>query len=401
VRFAQLTVRAADEHTSGFVAYYTAARLVREGGDVDQFYDDRWFEEQTRREDPHVSDVWGPNPPTATLLLLPLSWGSYHTARIAWTAISVASIAAAGAWLIRGERLPAALVPALIAFGLVFQPVWGTIALGQAYAFLTALLMLAWCGYRRDDERLIGIPLGLVLALKLSGLLLWPLLLLQRRWGALGWATATVVALALITVPFAGPDGWQTWFREADDLARPPGLSVTAYQSQAGFIQHMLRRDSYNPSPLLDVPGLAQPAQWVSAGALVAVSFLVVFRGRRPGLCVALVVLLGLILGPLSLDYHYTFALLAIALLAADAASWRSNIQLAAFLVGVVLIGADLPYRSARYADGAASFLAYPKLYGAWLLWAVSAWALLRGPRDAGQPGYESPAVSDSNAACA
>jgi hypothetical protein len=41
----------------------------------------------------------------------------------------------------------------------------------------------------------------------------------------------------------------------------------------------------------------------------------------------------------------------------------------------MTLIALDLPYRSPRLADGAWALLAYPKLYGAWLLWGLAIWA--------------------------
>ena len=41
----------------------------------------------------------------------------------------------------------------------------------------------------------------------------------------------------------------------------------------------------------------------------------------------------------------------------------------------MMLIGADLPYLSPRVADGAWALFAYPKLYGALLLWATIIWA--------------------------
>jgi hypothetical protein len=51
---------------------------------------------------------------------------------------------------------------------------------------------------------------------------------------------------------------------------------------------------------------------------------------------------------------------------------WR----LVPLLVAVALIAADLPYRAGRLTTGAWALLAYPKLYGAWLLW----WLARRPP---------------------
>jgi hypothetical protein len=40
--------------------------------------------------------------------------------------------------------------------------------------------------------------------------------------------------------------------------------------------------------------------------------------------------------------------------------------------IGILLVGAPLPYKSAGLASGGWAIIAYPKLYGALVLWAVA-----------------------------
>jgi hypothetical protein len=79
---------------------------------------------------------------------------------------------------------------------------------------------------------------------------------------------------------------------------------------------------------------------------------------------------LSIIFGPLSLDYHYTLALLPLALAASPSTwpllTWRSASWLA---MAAMLIAAPLPYHDRRLEVGALALLGYPKLYGALLLW--------------------------------
>ena len=90
-------------------------------------------------------------------------------------------------------------------------------------------------------------------------------------------------------------------------------------------------------------------------------------------------VLLGLIVSPVSADYHYVIALLPIGILLSQfrgqLRSWPGLI----LITGTLLIAADLPYRTARLTPGAWAFFAYPKLYGALLLWGLA----LRGSKSA------------------
>src|SRR5439155_7266018 len=60
--------------TNGFSAYYTAAKLIREGAPVARFYDDEWFRAQTIRLGfERAPDIYNINPPAASLLFWPLS----------------------------------------------------------------------------------------------------------------------------------------------------------------------------------------------------------------------------------------------------------------------------------------------------------------------------------------
>jgi len=49
--------------------------------------------------------------------------------------------------------------------------------------------------------------------------------------------------------------------------------------------------------------------------------------------------------------------------------------------LAVWLVAADLPYRSPRLGEGVLTLLAYPKVYGAWLLWGLALWGSWREGR--------------------
>ena len=72
--------------------------------------------------------------------------------------------------------------------------------------------------------------------------------------------------------------------------------------------------------------------------------------------------------------------------------------------VGAILIAVDLPYRSAELADGAWALLAYPKLYGALLLWGLALVSCLRsgvshtGSRPATKAGSNESSMGEASA---
>jgi hypothetical protein len=83
--FIFFVVTNASRPTHGFVAYYTASKLLAEGEDVSGFYDNDWFSSNVKRFVPEVYEIYNVNMPTTSLIMLPLVKFDYSTARIIWT----------------------------------------------------------------------------------------------------------------------------------------------------------------------------------------------------------------------------------------------------------------------------------------------------------------------------
>lgn len=361
--------------SNGFAGHYTASRLLLEGAPPSRFYDDGWFVAQVQLHAGPVYDLYYPNPPTASLLMLPVAGLDYAGARAAWTAASLAFLVGVLWWLIRRLDLRGSWAPALAVLALLFQPLNEQLLQGQVYLAMLGLLVVAWYGYRRVMPAPAGIALGLMLGLKLVGPYLWLLLLAERRIRTLAWGAGSVALLALVSLPWVGVSAWRVYFGLLPAIADQPDLAVTAYQTQAGFLSRMLVYDPrWNPSPLLPVEGVA-PLLAVAIFTAVVGSTLYATRwAQGSDLTFAMLVLANVIVGPLALDYQYTLALLPVALLLGwmrGQHGWRPWLV---FALGVALIAADLPYRSPRLSAGAWALLAYPKLYGAWLLWGLAMW---------------------------
>jgi uncharacterized membrane protein len=170
---------------------------------------------------------------------------------------------------------------------------------------------------------------------------------------------------------------WLAYFRAARELTGHAALSVTAYQTQLGLVRHLFVHDArWNPVPLVDLPALASVLSVTLGCALLGWTMLVAWKRPRNDLIFAAFSALTLILSPVSLDYHYTLALLPLAILLTD--SHAHPMSALIVMLGALLIAADLPYRSPKLAAGALSVFAYPKLYGAYLLWGVAFWRAQR-----------------------
>jgi Glycosyltransferase family 87 len=369
----QVAIPAATRPTNGFSAYYTAARLVASGQADARMYDDAWFSDATIRLGfANARDVYNINPPAA-LLLLPLAGLEPNDAKVVWTVLNLVILAVALVGLARLARLAASTAALGLAAVTLYQPLREEMSLGQAYVLLLALeVAFAWAVLAKRSAA-AGWSLGLMLGLKTSGVALPGLLIARKRWRALIWlvlAVAAVVGLSLVWLPPS------TWLAYGGLLIRPgahPEIVLTVYQSLPGFWLHLFRADPvWNAHPLVDTPILATALIVASALALVALTLWRTRLGSTPAAFVAWATL-AVVLDPGAADYHYTLLLAPLGLMLArlrdEGDDWRDWV---AFATAVLLVGGPLPYKSPRLAQGLITVLAYPKLYGALVLWAMA-----------------------------
>ncbi len=373
--------------TPGFVAAYAASHLLIEGEDMAQLYDDAWFYTQVTRFEPAVADIFI-NPPTTALLILPLVWLPYSAARAIWIITNVIGFVFMILWLTRqlhfsGMWLFAILIPVLL-----YQPVYANITDGQVYFFLLGLLLLSWHGYRQSKDGLLGGMLGLLLIFKLAGLFLWPMLLILKRWRAIAWGIGTTVLIILVTWPLMGTAAWQRHLITAFQANGKPERLVTAHQSWTSFSGHFFIVNQYNPEPLFNLAAAGRVLNLLGTITLLVASMFVVYKASRSSptfanpasfsrdLSFSIFIILGIILSPLSLDYHYPLLLLPFGIVTAYVRAKGTAVHWVLLLFAFYLVAANLPYRSPRVANGLWAILAYPKLYGTLLLWGIAIWGV-------------------------
>jgi alpha-1,2-mannosyltransferase len=378
VRFGLFAADSAPRESQGFINMYTAARLFREGAFIGQFYGD-WFTEQMPRLGFVVGDIFFPNPPTSLLMALPLVDLDFTTARVIWSIVSLAALVVTLIALVRLTGLGGLWAPLFLSGVLVYQPLHTNVRYAQTYLLLLALLTLAWWGYRAGRSWALGLPLGVMLAFKVTGVWLLLLLLLQRQWKALLWVAGIGMAVVLLSLPWFGLETWRVYLSVLPQLRTDPSVVGTAFQSQPGFFRHLFTYDPVlSPAPLVNAPGFGDALAALSTIVLLVPSVWAASRYGRHDLVFAAFVIAGIVLVPVALDYHYTLMILPFAIILAALRDQPRVVPLLLFGVAAFAIGADLPYRSPQVFSGLWSFLAYPKLYGAWLLWGLTLFLLYR-----------------------
>jgi hypothetical protein len=377
---------AARLRTHGFSSHFTGAYvLVYEPEQMGRVYDNAWF--SARIVDlgfTGVGDIFNIQPPTMTLVMAPLVWLPPDLARMVWTFLGLG-------WLVAGLGLLMSALGLRARWGLwalplclAYTPIYQNIRLGQVYLLLFFLMSLFfWAALRRGD-RAAGIILGALLILKSAGAWLWPLLLCtSRRWVIL-WGGLAAAAIALASLPRVSIAAWLAYVREIPGFLSAPQRYVTAYQTVTSLVGHLTVYDAtFNPQPALDWPLFARVATPLLLLAALACSLrwgrLADERLEPRALTLALFLAPAVANAPVGEGYHYT--LIVPAIVVACWWAWRARVgpwAWAALALALILLGAPLPYMDAGLKAGWLALLAYPRVYGSYLLWGWLGWALAR-----------------------
>ena len=363
-----------------FSVYYTASRtMLYQPQAMPNVYDDEWFAVQIARVGiPNVRDIFNLNPPTMSLIALPLAWLPPFVARWAWVPISIFLLVAGLMTLISTLGLAPHWGVWVLPLVLLYAPITEELGLGQVYILLFALLCAVVWAEVRGRFVVAGCALGLMLILKTAGAWLALLLLVTGHWRTFLWAVGVAAVVALVSLPWIGVETWRTYFSQLPGLATNPARYVTAYQTTTSLLGHLFTYEArYNLAPLVNWPWLARSL------SLIVVGLTLIFSMRwgrfkdQPVLTLALLSALIVTNAPLAEGYHYMLALPSLIIAWGWAIrvrpDWRAWLCLA---LATVLIGSPWPYKLPQLSVGAWALLAYPRVYGAFLLWGWLGWAL-------------------------
>jgi hypothetical protein len=352
--------------THGFVSYYTASRLLVTGELGPQAYDDRWFGQVVQRQtSSSVREIFIPNPPTMSLMALPLVGLDAQPARAIWLGVSLAAFIAGVAGLVRHRRRRNVeeSIPILLLM-LLAPAVFTNLRIGQGYLIVFALFAAATVLLLRERDRAAGIMLGLLLALKTSGVALVFLLAARRRWTAIGFAAAAALALALAITPFIDAGMWWIYPSQVSAYVARPASSVTAYQTTLGLFRRLCVADpQWNPSPAANCGSIAFVLPTLIVGVATLVTVILARKSTRAEPWLAAGATLSVLSLPAVAEPHYVLMAIPLALLR------LTTVEI--LLIGALLI-VPLEWTAERFTAGWASLLAYPRLYAGWLLWAAS-----------------------------
>ena len=360
------TVFSAGSMTHGFVSYYTASKLLVSGELGPLAYDDRWFGEAVQRlTASSVREIFIPNPPPMALMALPLAGLDAMTARTAWLIASLILFIAGVATLVnyQARRNRDLSIPVILLIMLA-PAVFTNLRIGQGYLLVFALFAATAVLLLDGRDRLAGVCLGALLALKTSGVAMVLLLIARRRWSALAAALITAAALAIAMTPFIDRQMWLVYPSQVRAYVARPASSVTAYQTTLGLFRRLCVADpQWNPSPAADCAPIAFVVPSLIVGTATIASMVLAARAKRAEPWIAVGAVLSVLSLPAVAEPHFVLMAIPLALL---------RLSVLEFAVIAALLIVPLEFTAERFTTGWAVFLAYPRLYAAWLLCAAS-----------------------------
>jgi hypothetical protein len=264
------------------------------------------------------------HPPPAVLLALPFAWVGYPGAMLAWNLLSLTALVAT-LWLIaRGlhVRVELWMAFALIALGLLANPLRQQVNHGQLNLLLLLIIVLAWMAHRSERGIVAGGLIGFAAAVKVFPGFLVLFFALRGRWISVIAASATFVGMCIVSALVLGPDSWHAYVQEvAPTVSGFRNLWVNA--SLAGFWAKWFAEGAMNPSQLVgppDIPPLWAAPRLAAAGwMLTAMTVIAVWAqamrrlGEDQAFGASIIVML--LLSPVTWDHYFLLLILPVAFL--------------------------------------------------------------------------------------
>lgn len=372
-------VEAWSEPAVDFPPLYSATKAV-----FDQHhspYGDDAFEQQAR-----ALGRWVPPfiyPPPSLLVLFPLHFFSYDTAKALMLIVNHLCLLGATVFLFRrlfreefdrsANQLTAAVV---IAYVLLFDPTVVTLHLGQVNLLLLVCLLLTWDALRRNGSApAIAIPLTLAIAIKTYPVLLIGVLIVRRRYSAVAWTVALFGALCAASYCFLPSGIWHEWVTKA----LPNGAEPHAGPWNQNIRAFVARTFSPNPfcDAILPAHAIVKPLiQLLPAAVALSSAWASLRCWRLPHSARAVDILMSLslfaifLIAPVSWEHHFVYLLpaLVLVLLLLLEGEVRGHWQWLLAL-SLCLVAWRLPIASPALTSGFWTLLISLKFYPAVALW--------------------------------
>ena len=359
---------------SDFPNYYTAAKIVVDGKDIDKLYDDSWFQGRIRSYGMQSQGKFSPFPPATALVALPLSFFDPLMALQISVAINIGLLVLSMiilAHLLSLSYVESAVFTLLAGIGLA-----NGLRLGQLYILLSCMTILGYYAYTRGKPVLGGVSLGLLVPIKYFPILFIVYFLIRREWrlALAGMSAAFAVSLLGLVVL-----GWGIHREFLSSVVVDHFMSrysqqnpfSSEFQSWDSLLRRLFVYDpTLNPNPLFSAGNLFLPAKLFVILLLATFglrSIVIVHRLQKRNVewfAIGVLGILGLLLAPGTATYHFVLLWLPLALLL-KYYFVEGEKRAVVSLLGLYSLLGFIPYSFTKQFEGRGilAFLAFPRLF--------------------------------------
>jgi hypothetical protein len=361
---------------SDFPSYFTAAKIVADGGSVERLYDIPWFQQQMRYYGigKPSAGKFSPLPPPTALMLVPLTpLGPLNALRV-MTGVSVLCLI--GSIVLLARILAWSAVDAALLVLLSGVAILAALRLGQPYILVSASCILGHYAYLRDRPWAAGAWFGLFTPLKYFPVVILIYFAFRKRWQVVVGGILAILVVSLASIWVLG------WKIHAEFLTSVLGNHLVArlsmqdpftatFQSFDTLFRRLFVYDpTANPQPLVAAPFLQAAGVLVTKSGIFLVTIAALVRlGRSRGThatapSIGLLGIATLLLAPATATYHMVLLWLPVALLVDFFLRERAPGH-AYFVLGSYALIGFFPYRFTVPFEGRGglSVLAYPRLF--------------------------------------
>ena len=361
---------------SDFPGYFTAAKIVAEGGPVERLYDDVWFQQQIRRYVPgsKIIGKFSPFPPPTALLLLPLTRMEPLNALRAVTVVS--TLCLAGSIVLLARILSLTWVESAIFILLSGYAVINTLRFGQPYIAVSLSCIAGYYAYLRNKPVLAGMWFGLFLPFKYFPAVILVYFAFRKEWKVVMGGGLVVGFIALVSI---GVLGWKIHEIFLSSVLGNHLVGVlseqdpytASFQSFDSLFRRLFVYDAVlNPRPWLVFPPLRMIGVLAAKASVTLAAIAVLIKLARRGIAAAtapsmgILGILTLLEAPATATYHFVLLWLPVGLLVHHLFCERGRAS-GYFILGTYTLIGFLPYGHTQRFEGRGGLtvLAYPRLF--------------------------------------
>jgi glycosyl transferase family 87 len=359
-----------------FPNYFTAAKIVADGGNTDRLYDNGWFQDQMRRYQIGKASEgeFKPFPPPTALLLVPLTRLKPLDALRVVTGVSVLCLICS--IILLAKILSWSLVDSTVFVLLSGYAVLGALRLGQPYILVSSSCIVGYYARLKSRPSLAGMCFGLLTPIKYFPIVILVYFAFRKEWRVVLGGAAAILMVTAVSIGILG------WKIHEDFLSSVLGNHLIAkldlqdpftvsYQSFDSLFRRLFIYDAtLNPQPLYALPRLQGIAVLITKASILLAAIATLVRLARrggdsaTGPSIGLLGVVTLLLAPATATYHFVLLWLPVGLLINYLVRQGARVR-AYFILGAYALIGFFPYRYTIPFEGRGGLtvLAYPRLF--------------------------------------